>query len=345
MEATAKKEKPAWVEFIKKYQVPDNWKSTWQLINSVIPYFAIWVAMYYSLRVNYLLTLALAFLNALFMMRIFIIQHDCGHNSFFKSTRLNDFIGGLLGVITLTPYHNWRRAHARHHANSGDLDFRGIGDIMTLTVDEYAVLPWWRKLAYRFYRAPLVKFVVSPSLLFLVLHRFSFSTDPNERRERESVHRTNIALAAVLIGLSAWIGFKETLMIWLPIEIIGASIGVYLFYVQHQFEDTYWRWHEEWDYTDAALRGASFFKMNKVAQWFSGNIGFHHVHHLSPKIPNYNLERAHYENEIFHSVATVTFASSFKTIFLHLWDEQTHKLISWADYQRIIKQRSIQAPA
>jgi omega-6 fatty acid desaturase (delta-12 desaturase) len=340
MEQSATKSKPAWVDAIKPYQVPDHWKSTWQLINSVVPYFAIWVLMYYSLSVSYLLTLALAFLNALFMMRIFIIQHDCGHNSFFRSTKLNDFVGGLLGVITLTPYHHWRRSHAKHHANSGDLDFRGIGDIMTLTVGEYAALPWWRKFAYRFYRSPFVKFVISPTLLFVVLHRFSFGSDPKEKRERESVHRTNIALAAILIGLSAWIGFKETIMIWLPIEVFGASIGVFLFYVQHQFEDTYWRWHEEWDYTEAALRGASFFKMNKVAQWFSGNIGFHHVHHLSPKIPNYNLERAHYENPIFHQVETITFLTSFKTIFLHLWDEQTHKLISWADYHRLQRQRT-----
>lgn len=339
-EATAKS-KPAWVEAIKPYQVPDHRKSAWQLVNSVAPYFVIWVLMYYSLSVSYWLTLALAFLNALFMMRIFIIQHDCGHNSFFKSTRLNDFVGGLLGVITLTPYQHWRRSHARHHANSGDLDFRGIGDIYTLTVDEYAVLPWWRKFAYRFYRNPFVKFVVSPTLLFIVLHRFAFSTETKERRERESVYRTNLALAAVFIGLGAWIGFKETILIWLPIEVFGASIGVYLFYVQHQFEDTYWRWHEEWDYTEAALRGSSFFKMNKIAQWFSGNIGFHHVHHLSPKIPNYNLERAHYENEIFHQVETITFQSSFKTVFLHLWDEQTHKLISWADYHRLQKQRAL----
>jgi omega-6 fatty acid desaturase (delta-12 desaturase) len=198
---------------------------------------------------------------------------------------------------------------------------------------------------YRFYRNPFVKFVLGPTLLFIVVHRFAGGAEADERRERESVHRTNIALITIFVLLSAWIGFKETILIWLPIEVFASSIGVYLFYVQHQFEDTYWRWHEEWDYTDAALRGSSFFKMNKVAQWFSGNIGFHHVHHLSPKIPNYNLERAHYENEIFQNVQTITFASSFKTIFLHLWDENTHKLVSWAEYHRIIKQRGAQAAA
>lgn len=330
---------------IKKYQVPNNWKSIWQLINSVVPYLIVWVLMYYSLRINYLLTLALAFLNALFMMRIFIIQHDCGHNSFFKSTRMNDLVGGFLGVITLTPYHHWRRTHAKHHASSGDLDFRGIGDIMTLTVEEYEKRDWKGRLLYRLYRNPFVKFVIGPTLLFIVFHRFALGTEETETRERESVHRTNIALVLVVMLLGAWIGLKEVFLIWLPIEVFGASIGVYLFYVQHQFEDTYWRWHEEWDYTEAALRGSSFFKMNKVAQWFSGNIGFHHVHHLSPKIPNYNLERAHYDNEIFRTVETITFASSFKTIFLHLWDEQTHKLISWADYHRLRKQRSVPAAA
>ncbi|MCW5839005.1 MAG: fatty acid desaturase [Anaerolineales bacterium] len=339
MQTTKPKTKPAWIDAIKPYQVPDHKKSVWQLINSLVPYLVIWVLMYYSLRVNYLLTLALAFLNALFMMRLFIIQHDCGHNSFFKSTKLNDLVGGMLGLISMTPYHHWRRTHAKHHATSGDLDFRGIGDIYTMTVDEYAALPWHRKLTYRIYRNPLVKFIVGPTLLFVVLHRFVLSKDA-DLRERRSVRYTNIALALILAGLSAWIGFNETVLIWLPIMVFGSSIGVFLFYVQHQFEDTYWRWHEQWDYTEAALRGASFFKMNKVAQWFSGNIGFHHVHHLSPKIPNYNLERAHYENEIFHQVVTITFWSSFKTIFLHLWDEQTHKLISWTEYHRQQKQRA-----
>jgi len=345
MQNTSTQDKPFWVDLIKPYQIPNHWKSAWQLINSLVPYFAIWALMIYSLRFSYLITLALALLNALFMMRIFIIQHDCGHNAFFKSTKLNDFFGSLLGVITLTPYHHWRRLHAKHHASSGDLDLRGFGDIQTVTVEEYEAMSARRKLYYRIYRSPLVKFVVSPFLLFVFANRFAYATGKTEERERKSVYATNAALLFLFVTLSAWLGVVNVIKLWLPIQLFGGSIGVYLFYVQHQFEDTYWRWHEEWDYTDAALQGSSFFKLPKVLQWFSGNIGFHHVHHLSPRIPNYNLERAHYDNPIFHQVETVTLKTSFKTIFLHLWDEQTHKLISWRDYNRLRRERAAQPVA
>lgn len=345
MENILSKTKPAWAEMIKPYQIPNHWKSAWQLANSIVPYFIIWGLMIYSLHISYWITVGLALLNALFMMRIFIIQHDCGHNSFFKSTKLNDFVGSLLGVITLTPYYLWRRTHAKHHASSGDLDLRGFGDIKTVTVEEYEAMSSMSKFTYRVYRNPLVKFGIGPLLLFVFAHRFAFGVEETEERERKSVYATNIALAFIFVLLSAWLSVKEVVMLWLPMMIFASSIGVYLFYVQHQFEDTYWRWHEEWDYTDAALRGSSFFKLPKLLQWFSGNIGFHHVHHLSPRIPNYNLERAHYENDIFKDVQVVTLASSFKTIFLHLWDEQTHKLISWRDYQRLRSQRASQSAA
>ncbi len=339
------KQPPEWVNIIKPYTVPNTWKSTWQMINSILPFFAIWVLMYYSLQVSYLLTLVLAFVNAGFMMRIFIIQHDCGHNSFFKSTKLNNFIGSLLGVITLTPYFHWRKSHAKHHAGSGDLDFRGFGDVDTLTVQEYQALPWKRKFFYRFYRNPIVLFIIAPTLLFTIGHRLPLGIEKGEMKERESVHGTNAALLLIFLVLGNTIGYLETIALWLPIMVFGSMVGVYLFYVQHQFEDTYWRWHKEWDYAEAALRGSSFFKMNKVLQWFSGNIGFHHLHHLSPMIPNYNLERAHYENPQFQQVETLTWAKSFKSVFLHLWDEQTHKLISWSEYARIKRQRSSQPMA
>lgn len=335
----------SWVEIVRRYQTPDWRKSLWQIANSGIPFFTIWVLMFYSLRVSYALTLALGFLNALFLMRLFIIQHDCGHNAFFKSTKWNNWVGSLLGIITLTPYYHWRKMHAKHHAGSGDLDFRGFGDIDTLTVDEYLALPWYSKFWYRFYRHPLIMFVVGPTLVFAVMHRLPLKLAKGEQRERISVHNTNLALGAIFLALGAWLGFKEVLMVWLPITVFSSMVGVYLFYVQHQFEDTYWRWHEEWDYASAALQGSSFFKLPKVLQWFSGNIGFHHVHHLSPKIPNYNLERAHRENEIFQQVKTITLDSSFKTIFLDLWDEQTHKLISFRQYRKLLKQRAQQPSA
>lgn len=334
-ENTTTNKPPAWVEIVKPYTVPDPRKSAWQLINSVIPFFVIWVLMYFSLSVNYLLTLGLALLNAMFLMRIFIIQHDCGHNSFFKSTHTNNLVGTFLGIITFTPYYAWRNSHAKHHASSGDLDFRGFGDVETITVEEYKALSLWGKVRYRFYRHPLVLFIIGPTILFIVLNRFPTAAEKAAGRERKSIYFTNLMLALVFFGVGAWIGFVELIAMWLPLMVFSSSIGVYLFYVQHQFEDTYWRWHEEWNYAEAALRGSSFFKLPKLLQWFSGNIGFHHLHHLSPKIPNYNLERAHYENPSFQQVKTITILSSFKSIFLHLWDEQTHKLISWRDYARL----------
>lgn len=336
---------PVWVEIVKRYTTPDHKKSTWQLMNSLVPFFVIWVLMYFSLRVSYAFTLALAFLNALFLMRIFIIQHDCGHNSFFQSTNVNNFIGTLLGVITLTPYYSWRNSHAKHHASSGDLDFRGFGDIDTVTVEEYRAMKWWGKLRYRFYRHPLVMFVIGPTLLFVVFNRFPTGLSKGQKRERDSIAWTNLILGFTFFGLGSWLGFKELVMLWLPIMVFGSSIGVFLFYVQHQFEDTYWRWHKEWEYAEAALRGSSFFKLPKVLQWFSGNIGFHHVHHLGPKIPNYNLERAHYENPIFQQVKTITLPSSLKSIFLHVWDEQTHRLVSWREYAQIMRRlRLVEQP-
>lgn len=344
MNDVSAKDKPAWVELIKPYQIPNHWKSAWQLINSLVPYFIVWGLMIYSLRISYLLMVALALLNSLFVMRIFIIQHDCGHNSFFRSTKLNDLFGSFLGIITLTPYHRWRRRHAQHHASSGDLDFRGIGDVPTITVEEYRALDWKGKLRYRFFRHPLVLFVIGPAILFTVINRVAFDLKKGEVRERNSVWFTNVALLFIFMMLGDWLGFSAVLLLWAPLTVFSAVIGVYLFYVQHQFEDTYWRWHAEWDYAEAALRGSSFLKLPKVLQWFTGNIGFHHLHHLSPRIPNYNLERAHYENAMFQKVKTITLVSSFKTIFLHLWDEQTHKLISWRDYYRL-SQRSGQPAA
>jgi len=345
MQETTTNKRPAWVEIVKRYTVPDPRKSSWQLINSLVPFFAIWVLMYFSLSVSYLLTLALAFLNAMFLMRIFIIQHDCGHNSFFKETELNNLVGTFLGVITFTPYYAWRNSHAKHHASSGDLDFRGFGDVETLTVEEYKALPFLRKMRYRFYRHPLVLFVIGPTIMFTVLNRFPTELEKGQKREKDSIYFTNLALALVFLGAGAWIGFAQLILMWVPLMIFGSSIGVYLFYVQHQFEDTYWRWHAEWDYAEAALRGSSFFKLPKLLQWFSGNIGFHHLHHLSPKIPNYNLEKAHYENPAFQQVKTITILSSFQSIFLHLWDEQTHKLISWREYARTARMNSGQAGA
>ncbi len=335
MQNTRKRTKPAWLEIVQRYQKPTIPKSVWQIINSFIPYFLIWGLMIYSLNISYWIMLALAPFAAGFLMRIFIIQHDCGHQSFFQSRRANDLLGGICGILTWLPYHHWRTQHARHHANSGDLDFRGYGDIDTLTVNEYLQRNRWRRLSYRVFRDPLTMFLIVPSILFIFAHRFPFKTTKSEKRARASVWKTNAGIVAALLGVGYFIGYKEALLIQLHITVITASIGVFLFYVQHQFEETYWRRHPDWDYENAALKGSSFFKLPKVLQWFSGNIGFHHVHHLNPKIPNYLLEQAHTENELFQDVEPLTLGKSIQSIFLHLWDEDSERLISFREFRKL----------
>jgi len=329
-----KKIRKDWISIVKRYQNSDNWHSTRQILNSVVPFLLITVLMYFSLRVSYWLTLALAIPNAGFIARIFIIQHDCGHQSFFKSKRANDIVGSIFGVITITPYYLWRRNHAIHHASSGDLDSRGIGDVYTMTVEEYHKQTPWNKFKYRFYRHPITLFIIGPIAIFFISHRFPLKTKKTEKQERMSVHLTNLALAIIIAGFSFLIGPKDFFLITLPSYFLAFSFGVYLFYVQHQFENTYWRRKPEWDYFQAAIKGASFFKLPKIMQWFSGNIGFHHIHHLSPKIPNYLLEKAHYENTIFQEANTLTFFSSLKSVTLKLWDEQRKKLISFKEYRK-----------
>jgi len=329
-----KKNPKEWISIVKRYQNSDNWASTRQVLNSVIPFLIITVLMYFSLRVSYWLTLALSIPNAGFIARIFIIQHDCGHQSFYKSKRANDLVGSIFGVITITPYYLWRRNHAIHHASSGDLDSRGIGDVYTMTVEEYHNQTAWNKFKYRFYRHPITLFLIGPIAIFFISHRFPLNTKKTEKQERRSVHLTNLALAIIIVGCHFLIGYKDFLLITLPSYFFAFSFGVYLFYVQHQFENTYWRRKPEWDYFQAAIKGASFFKLPKIMQWFSGNIGFHHIHHLSPKIPNYLLEKAHYENIIFQEANTLTFFSSLKSVTLKLWDEQRKRLISFKEYRK-----------
>lgn len=329
-----KKDKREWIKIVKQYQNSDDWHSTRQILTSVIPFLLILVLMYFSLQTSYWLTLALGVLNAGFIVRIFIIQHDCGHNSFYKSKRLNNLVGSIFGVITLTPYYLWRRNHAIHHASSGDLDARGIGDVYTMTVEEYHHQTKWNQFKYRFYRHPITLFVIGPVAIFFISHRFPLKTKKTEKLERSSVYWTNLALAVIVIGFGLLIGFKEFFMITLPMYLIAFSVGVYLFYVQHQFEYTYWKRKPDWDYFKAGIQGASYFKLPKILQWFSGNIGFHHIHHLSPKIPNYLLEKAHEENPIFQRANTLTIISSLKSMTLKLWDEQRNKLISFRDYRK-----------
>jgi omega-6 fatty acid desaturase (delta-12 desaturase) len=312
-------------------------KSIWQVINTLIPYLALCGLMIWTLHISYWLTLAVAVAAAGFMVRIFIIFHDCGHGSFFRSQRANHFLGFVTGVLTYTPYHQWRRQHALHHATSGDLDGRGIGDIWTLTVREYVEAPRLERIAYRLFRNPLVLFVLVPLYLFLIHQRFPSSTVG--KRERLGVHCTNGALLAIAVLMSLTVGIKAYVLIQLPVMAITGTVGLWLFYVQHQFEGVYWQRRRDWGFAEAALKGSSFYKLPRILQWFSGNIGFHHIHHLSPRIPNYNLERCHQADPLFQSVKPITLLSSLRSFTYRLWDEQRGKLTGYRRLRELRRQQ------
>jgi omega-6 fatty acid desaturase (delta-12 desaturase) len=316
-----------WRKIIARYQTPNTLRSWWQVITSLVPFFILWYLMVRSLEISYWLTLLLAIPAAGFMARTFIIFHDCGHGSFFKSKQLNDTLGIITGILTFTPYYRWRRDHAVHHATAGDLDRRGVGDVWTLTVKEYQALPAWKKLVYRIVRSPWLMFTIGGLMVFLVNHRLATKTAG--KRERHSVYWTNLALAGIIILLSAVIGFKSFVLVELPILVLTTSIGVWLFYVQHQFEGVYWERHERWDYLSASLKGSSYYKLPKVLQWFTGNIGFHHIHHLSPRIPNYYLESCHKAHSLFQQVKPLTLWGSRRSLFLRLWDEDKRQLVGF----------------
>jgi omega-6 fatty acid desaturase (delta-12 desaturase) len=327
----------AWKEIVARYQKPSLGRAVWQIVNTLVPYVGLWYLMYLSLAVSYWLVVPLALLAGAFLVRTFIIFHDCGHGSFFRSSAANHILGAITGVMTFTPYYHWRWEHAVHHSSSGDLDRRGTGDVWTLTVQEYLESSRWKRFAYRLARNPFVLFVLAPLFLFLVWQRF-----PNPKsngREHRSVYWTNLALLLVAVGL-VWIyGLKAYLIIQLIILMAAGSAGVWLFYVQHQFEGVYWERGGEWDYATAALKGSSFYKLPKVLQWFSGNIGFHHIHHLSPRIPNYHLEKCHEAEPLFQTVKPVTLLSSFKSFTFRLWDEQRRKLVGYGHLRAIRRQQ------
>ena len=318
---------PSWKEVVARYRQPSAWRSAFQIVNSLVPYGVLWYLMFRTLAVSYWLTLALAVLASGFLARVFIIHHDCGHGSFFKSRRANDVIGFITGVLTFTSYRFWRWEHAVHHASAGDLDRRNLGDVWTMTVQEYLDASRSKRFAYRVVRNPFVLFVLAPPFLFLILHRFS--SKKASKRDRRSVSWTNLAILAVGVSLSLLMGVKAYLMIQLSVMAVTATAGVWLFYVQHQFEGVCWERHDEWDYTAAALRGSSYYKLPRILQWFSGNIGFHHIHHLCPGIPNYNLEKCHNEHPLFQEVTTLTLLSSLRALTFRLWDESQRRLVGW----------------
>ena len=327
--------KPAWVSIVSQYQKPQTSKSLFQVATTLIPYLILWYLMYRSLEVGYWLTLLLAIPTALFVVRLFVLQHDCGHGSFFKSQKMNDWTGMMCSVFTFVPYHYWRRTHAIHHSATGDLETRGIGDFYTLTVNEYLGKSRWGRLKYRLYRNPISMFLIGPTYVFLIAYRFDFLGRKDWKKERRGLFWTNIALLAVVVIMSLLIGFKDYALVQLPITFIATGLGSWFFFVQHNYEDAYWAKKPEWDYTTAALEGSSYYKLPRILQWFTGSIGFHHIHHLSPKIPNYLLEQCHNENPMFQTPVTLTLLTGFQTTGLSLWDEDNKKLINFRQLKKL----------
>ncbi len=318
-----------WRDTLAPYAKPHLGRSLIELASSLVPYLALSARMYLMLGVSYVLVLVIAIPAAGFLVRTFIIFHDCSHGSFLPSRRANLWLGTVLGLLAYSPFLRWRHDHAIHHATSGDLDRRGGGDVRTLTVAEYRALAPRAQLGYRLFRNPLVMFGVGPIVALLIGPRLVARTA--RPRMRRSVIGTNIALA-LLVGVLCWLlGWREYLLVQAPTVLLAGSAGIWLFYVQHQFEDAYWESAERWSYADAALRGSSYLKLPTVLQFFSGNIGLHHVHHLSARIPNYRLQRAHDENPIFHEVPVLSLRDGLRTVRLKLWDEERGRMVSFAE--------------
>lgn len=327
-------EKKNWRKTISPYENPTVKRSIWQIVNTVIPFFLLWYVAYWSLSVSFWLTLPIATVAAGFLVRIFIIFHDCCHGSFFTNRKANEIVGTIAGIMTCCPYHQWRASHSAHHSTSGNLDKHGEGDIWTLTVQEYLALPRIKQIAYRIYRNPLVLFGIGPSFTFLVKYRFN--RKKAKKKERFNTYLTNIGIVGFAALLCWIVGWEAFLLVQGPIFLISGTAGVWLFYVQHNFERTYYEKNDKWNHLDASLQGSSFYKLPRVLQWFTGNIGFHHIHHLSPRVPNYNLNRAHDENKLFQQVAPITLLSSVKSLKFRIWDEHRKKLVGFSYIKRFL---------
>jgi len=318
-----------WRALVEPYQRPDNGKAFWQVVNSHGSYFLLWAIMIWAWSVAWWLAVPLAIIGAGLSVRIFIISHDCGHGSFSSSRWVNSLLGFVSGVLTFTPFRHWTTEHATHHRTSGDLDRRGSGDIWTMTVDEYIEAPRMRRLLYRLSRNPFILFVLAPLPIFLIYQRFT--TRGYSWRDRLSVWFTNLGIAAIAWTMITQVGLWQYVVLQGTITFVSCSLGLWLFYVQHQHEAAYWRRNGEWDFTAAALDGSSFYRLPRVLQWFTGNIGFHHVHHLNSRIPNYHLEACHRAHDAFRNVPQLTLVRSFRAARLVLWDEAAGKLVGFRE--------------
>ncbi len=318
-----------WMKVLAKYRDPRNLRSGMELAITLVPYLTLWVAACWVLQYSYLAAFAISAVNGAFLLRLFIIQHDCGHAAFVTHRKTQDWIGRVLGVITLTPYDVWKRTHAIHHGHTGDLDHRGIGDVMTLTVAEYQARDWKGRLKYRAYRHPFTLFVLGPSYLFFVQNRIPVGLMKSGAKYWISSMGTNAAIVCVLAAIYYFLGFGALFLVFLPSTIVAASFGTWLFYVQHQFETTHWDQNENWDMHEAALHGSSHYDLPLVLRWISGNIGVHHVHHLYSRIPFYRLPEVLRDHAELVEQSRMTFIESFRCAKLDLWDEGSRRLISF----------------
>ena len=321
----------AWPQLLARYRQPSTGRSIVEIAITVVPLAALWALAWATLDIGYWLALPLAIAAGCFLVRLFAIQHDCSHGAFFRHRQANDWIGRMLSVMTLTPYGVWRRTHATHHASTGNLDRRGLGDVDTLTVDEYRARSMWGRLRYRLYRHPLVMFGVGPAYLFFLQHRLPVGLMRGGWRPWISTQGTNLSIALIAALLIWLIGIKAFLLVHLPIMLLAASIGVWLFYVQHQFENTSWADDEDWNLHAAALHGSSHYDLPAFLRWFTANIGVHHVHHLCSLIPYYRLPRVLDDHPELRSVGRVTLLESFRCVRLTLWDERQRRLVSFRD--------------
>lgn len=314
----------------------DTKASVVQLINTIIPFLLLWFLAYQSLSISVWLGMGLAVIAGGFVVRLFIIFHDCTHGSFFKGSKANRVVGTITGIFTHFAYDKWKRSHAIHHATSSNLDKRGTGDVWVMTVDEYVEASFWGRLSYRLYRNPLVMFGLGPIYLFLISNRFN--RKGAKRKERMNTYLINFSIVAIYAGLIWAIGWQAFLLIQLPILFVAGSLGIWLFYVQHQFEDSYFEHESEWDFVKAAVDGSSYYKLPKVLEWVTGSIGYHHVHHLSPRVPNYNLEKAHESTPPLQKATTITLASSLKSIRFRLYDEANKSFVSFREIKDRLKE-------
>ncbi|PMC40698.1 fatty acid desaturase [Bacillus sp. UMB0899] len=312
---------------VAPYEKSNTKASIWQLITTLGPFFILWILAYQSLSISYFLTFAFTVIAGGFLVRIFIIFHDCCHYSFFKNRTANKVLGTITGILTLFPYSQWQHDHSIHHATSGNLDKRGTGDIWVLTIDEYLAASTWRKIGYRLYRNPFVMFGLGPIYQFLIKNRFN--KKGARKKERLNTYLTNVAAAAIIVFLCWALGTVPFLLVQVPIFMVSGSLGIWLFYVQHTFEDSYYEESAEWEYVLAAVEGSSYYKLPKLLQWLSGNIGYHHVHHLSPRVPNYKLEEAHNNTEPLQNVPTITLATSLQSLKFKLWDAHNKRFVGF----------------